>query len=389
MEALAIAAVSVPARRVSPMTRLDDNREFGNHYAMGDRTRVQGEIVFPNNIKELRLRKQLTQAQLGRLMDPPLSESTISKMESGERRLTNLQLADLATLLDCRPDDIPVVSGRDEPAGVRRWQRAQNDAVRHSIESGAAATGYVLAQLRKKYGRTMQQVADAIGMTLSVYHRVEMASRIIQHDEIEAVAKFYGLTANRLIAMFERRARDNRKELESGTPPERLLPRTPRALLKEDGRWGQLGAIERYAMRRSIRYVGRSDASAPLPVFGNLISDEGGSRHFAIDRKSAVDEIAPSDLLPPRKGAFLVRNFSQRLGFLLRPGALAYVDPQAPVALGDLAFLVRRDGSADAALVVGDGIGPLRFKMYNPDEEMPIDDPRIAEVLRIGMLILP
>jgi len=371
------------------MTRLDDNREFGNHYAMGDRARVQGEIVFPNNIKELRLLKQLTQAQLGRLMDPPLSESTISKMESGERRLTNLQLADLATILDCRPDDIPVVSGRDAPAGVRRWQRAQHDAVRHSIESGAAATGYVLAQLRKKYGKTMQQVADAIGMTLSVYHRVEMASRIIQHNEIEAVAGFYGLTPKRLIAMFERRAHANREELASGTPPERLLPRTPRALLKEDRQWGQLGAIERYAMRRSIRYVGGPAAPPALPLCGSLISDAEGSRHFTIDREKVIDEIAAGDLLPPREGAFLVRNFSQRLGFLLRPGALAYVDPQAPAALGDLAFLVRRDGSADAALVVGDGVGPLRFKMYNPDEELPIDDPQIAEVLRIGMLILP
>jgi len=33
--------------------------------------RIKGEIVFPNNIRELRLRKQLTQARLGRLMDPP------------------------------------------------------------------------------------------------------------------------------------------------------------------------------------------------------------------------------------------------------------------------------------------------------------------------------
>jgi hypothetical protein len=235
----------------------------------------------------------------------------------------------------------------------------------------------------------MQQVADAIGMTLSVYHRVEMASRIIQQDEIEAVAKFYGLTTNRLIAMFERRARDNRRELASGTPPERLLPRTPRALLKEDGRWGRLGAIERYAMRRSIRYVGAATTPATLPVCGGLASDKDGGRRFAIDRRQPHDELAVSDLVQPREGAFLVRNFSQRLGFLLRPGALAYVDPQAPVALGDLAFVVRRDGSADAALVVGDGVGPLRFKMYNPDEEVPIDDAQIAEVLRIGMLILP
>jgi hypothetical protein len=84
-----------------------------------------------------------------------------------------------------------------------------------------------------------------------------------------------------------------------------------------------------------------------------------------------------------------VRNFSQRLGVLLRPGALAYVDPQVPAAMGDIVFLTRKDGTADAAVVIGDGIGPLMLKMYNPEEQVPISDPSIASVLRVGMLVLP
>jgi transcriptional regulator with XRE-family HTH domain len=77
--------------------------------------RVRGEIVFPNNIKLLRLRRQLTQAQLGRLMEPPVAESTISKVERGERRQTNLQLANLAVLLGCSPGAIQ--SSRRETPG--------------------------------------------------------------------------------------------------------------------------------------------------------------------------------------------------------------------------------------------------------------------------------
>jgi transcriptional regulator with XRE-family HTH domain len=357
--------------------------------AVEQRMRVRGEIVFPNNIRDLRVRRELTQAQLGRLMDPPVGESTISKMESGERRLTNLQLANLATILACRPDEIPVVASRDPAPGVRRWQKAQQDAVRHSIESGAAATGYVLAQLRKKSGKTMQQVANAIGMTLSVYHRVEMGSRLIQADEIEAVAKFYGLGAGKLIGMLESRTHDNLKELEKGVPPERLLPRTPRALLKEDARWGRLGALERYAIRRSIRYVGPATKGTALPVYGRVETRKDGGRHFVIDRDVMVDQVRLDELLVPGEECFLVRNFSQRLGFLMRPGALAYVDPQTPTALGDIAFFLRRAGTADAAVVIGDGLGPLRLKMYNPEEEIPIDDPDIAAVLRIRMLMLP
>ncbi|MGC2200962.1 MAG: helix-turn-helix transcriptional regulator [Stellaceae bacterium] len=351
--------------------------------------RVRGEIVFPNNIKELRLRKHLTQAQLGRLMDPPVGESTISKMESGERRLTNLQLANLAVILACRPEEIPVVAGRDPSAGVQRWQRAQHEVVQRSIESGAAATGYVLAQLRKKSGKTMQQVANAIGLTLSVYHRVEMASRIVQAHEIEAAAKFYGLPAAKLIGMFERRTRDNLQQLEKGVAPEQLLPRTPRSLLKDDAKWGRLGALERYAIRRSIRYVGVPRKPAALPVYGSNSANKDGVHHFVIDRDVVVDQIPVEELVAADDQSFLVRNYSQRLGFLIKPGALACVDPHTPVAIGDVAFIVRRDGTADAALVIGEGVGAVKLKMYNPEEEIAVDDPSISTVLRIRVLIFP
>jgi transcriptional regulator with XRE-family HTH domain len=334
----------------------------------------------------------MTQAQLGRMMDPPIGESAISKMESGERRLSNLQLVDLATILRCQPDEIPVISGRDSAAGVQRWQRAQQEVVGSSIASGAAAAGYVLAQLRKKYGKTMQQVASAIGMTLSVYHRMEMASRMIQAEEIDRVAVFYGLKSAELIALVETRTNDNLEQLKNGVPLEQLLPRVPRSLLKEDSKWGRLGALERYAMRRSIRYAA-PPASAPenpaLPVYGRMKSGKDGVHHFIVERDAAVDQIPVADLLHPGEEGFLIRNFSQRLGVLLRPGALAYVDPAVPVAMGDIAFLVRKDGTADAAVVIGDGVGPLMLKMYNPEEQVPIGHPSITAVLRVGMLVLP
>src|SRR5580658_655672 len=239
--------------------------------------RARSEIVFPNNIRDLRMRRHMTQAQVGRMMDPPVGESTVSKMESGERRLTNLQLASLAAILRCRPEEIPVITGRDSAEGVKRWQRAQQEVVGSSIASGAAAAGYVLAQLRKKHGKTMQQVADAIGMTLSVYHRMEMASRMIQNDEIDKVADFYDMRSDELITLFERRTIDNLEQLKKGIPVEQLLPRVPRSLLKEGAKWGRLGALERYALQRSIRYAGAPAAEpASLPVFGGVKIDNSG-----------------------------------------------------------------------------------------------------------------
>ncbi|HEV2189801.1 MAG TPA: helix-turn-helix transcriptional regulator [Stellaceae bacterium] len=353
--------------------------------------RARAEIVFPNNIRDIRLRRGMTQAQVGRMMEPPIGESAVSKMESGERRLTNLQLASLAAILNCPPEEIPVVTGRDPIDGVRRWQQAQQEVVGSSIASGAAAAGYVLAQLRKKHGRTMQQVASAIGMTLSVYHRMEMASRMIQAEEIEKVAKFYGMTAADIVALIERRTTDNLRQLKEGVPVEQLLPRVPRSLLKEDAKWGRLGALERYALRRSIRYSPAAPSPQPtsLPVRGRMKAGQNSVNRFTIDREAVAEQVAIHDLLRPSETGFLVRNFSQRLGVLLRPGALAYVDPEIPAAMGDIVFLTRTDGTADAAVVVGDGIGPLMLKMYNPEEQIPIGDPGIAAVLRVGMLLLP
>ena len=45
--------------------------------------RARSEIVFPNNIRDLRLSRQMTQAQVGRMMDPPVSRS--GRVENGKR----------------------------------------------------------------------------------------------------------------------------------------------------------------------------------------------------------------------------------------------------------------------------------------------------------------
>ena len=163
----------------------------------------------------------------------------------------------------------------------------------------------------------------------------------------------------------------------------------PRSLLKDGAKWGRLGALERYAFQRSIRYSATPSEPASLPVCGRMKTDNTGSHRFSIDRDAAVDQMPLGDLLRPSESGFLVRNYSQRLGVLLRPGALAYVDPQVPAAMGDIVFLARKDGTADAAVVIGDGIGPLTLKLYNPEEQIPISDPSIATVLRVGMLVLP
>ena len=51
------------------------------------------------------------------------------------------------------------------------------------------------------------------------------------------------------------------------------------------------------------------------------------------------------------------------------------------------AYLITNNQLASTA--IGDGIGALTLKMYNPEEQLAISDPSIAAVWRVGMLVMP
>jgi hypothetical protein len=71
-----------------------------------------------------------------------------------------------------------------------------------------------------------------------------------------------------------------------------------------------------------------------------------------------------------------IKNRERRAAFDQPPVGETRLDPGLP-------------GRRDAGRHQRRGMAPLRLKMCNREEEIPVDDERIAEVLRIGMLILP
>ena len=165
----------------------------------------------------------------------------------------------------------------------------------------------MLAQLRKKHGKTMQQVANAIGMTLSVYHRMEMASRMIQGGRDRGGRRILrDDRAAELIALFERRTADNLRQLKNGVPAEQLVAAGAPLAVEEDAKWGRLGALERYAMRRSIRYVGAPPEARPRCRFCGEMKSRARTavHHFTIDLDAAVEQIPLRDLLRPSEKGF-------------------------------------------------------------------------------------
>ena len=82
----------------------------------------------------------------------------------------------------------------------------------------------------------------------------------------------------------------------------------------------------------------------------------------------------------------MIRNFSQR-GAAKAGRARLCRSADAGID-GRHRFLIRKGETADAAVVIGGGIGPLMLKMYNPDEQIALGGPSVAAVLRVGMLVL-
>lgn len=349
------------------------------------RSVVRGEVVFPNNIERLRKAKGLTQSDLGRMLTPPMGVSTISKVESGARRLTNLQIEDIARALGVQAAEIPVVKGRDAAAEIREWGRVQRDTVRWSVESGAAAIAYVLAALRTKHRKTLTDVAQAIGKTISVYHRIEMATRLATAEELKAIADFYKMSERALHKLIEERIAKHQEELKKGVAPEDLLPRRPRALLWDNERFAGVGVLEREALRRSLRVVTPRTIET-LPVYGEMTGTP--SPEFVFDRTAVIGNVPIPDFCGNGEGWFAARAYSNRVGIALRPGSLVYVNTRRMPSVGDLVLFVRAEGKrADCAVVVGDGFKEMRLRMYNPDEEIAIDDPAVTEIYRIAAAV--
>jgi transcriptional regulator with XRE-family HTH domain len=70
---------------------------------------------FSSNLAEIRRSKNLTQTELGSLLDPPALQKTISHYECGRQRPPMKRLIELATVLDVSVDVL--IRDNKRPAG--------------------------------------------------------------------------------------------------------------------------------------------------------------------------------------------------------------------------------------------------------------------------------
>ena len=133
---------------------------------------AQEEIIFPNNIRNIRLAKGMKMTELAR--QSGLSLSAVSKIEKGVRRLNQKQLLNICNLLGCKLSDI-FIKDTDEVAS--KWQDEINRRMTDNEDSGLKILGRGIRKIRQQSGKTIAQAAKDAGMTLSVYHKIEVGQR--------------------------------------------------------------------------------------------------------------------------------------------------------------------------------------------------------------------
>ena len=97
---------------------------------------AQEEIIFPNNIRNIRASKGMKMTELARRAN--LSLSAVSKIEKGVRRLNQKQLLNVCTILGCKLSDIFI---HESDSVAQNWQNEIKRRLNDNEDSGLKIFG--------------------------------------------------------------------------------------------------------------------------------------------------------------------------------------------------------------------------------------------------------
>ena len=320
---------------------------------------AQEEIIFPNNIRNIRLKNGMKMTELARRAG--LSLSAVSKIEKGVRRLNQKQLLNICNILGCKLSDI-FIKESDEVA--EQWQTEIKRRLNDNEDGGLKIFGSGLRRIRQQTGKTIARAAKDAGMTLSVYHKIEVGQREIYENEIEPLAKSFAMTVESMfdkIAMLYKSG-DLNKHINKVKERVKSVLEPGNPLSSMDMSGGLYGAKLYDSARRKL-----------VPVFG---MPSGKAITLKKSDKSMI--VAPS-ALEGRKGIYAVMPNSKRLNGFIPEKSYLFADAMTPAKPGDLAIAIDTDFDAldndttvDAQIVTvrQDSKGKVYGHIASPEEKV-------------------
>lgn len=320
---------------------------------------AQEEIIFPNNIRNIRLGIGMKMTELSRRAK--LSLSAVSKIEKGVRRLNQKQLLNICNILGCKLSDI-FIKESDEVAD--QWQSEIKRRLTDNEGSGLKIFGSGLRKIRQKSGKTIAQAAKDASMTLSVYHKVEVGQREIYPAEIEPLAKSFKYTADGLFDEIAALYKSGELNKQISKVKERvksvLIPGNPLSGIDLPG--SLYGAKLYDSARRKL-----------VPVLG---TPAGKGISFKKSDKTMI--VAPM-ILEGHAGAYAVVPNTKRLGGVIPEKSYVFADAGTLPVAGDMAVCIDADFdtmdpkdtvTAQVVMVRADSKGNLYGHVWSPEEKI-------------------
>lgn len=320
---------------------------------------AQEEIIFPNNIRNIRASKGLKMTELAKRAN--LSLSAVSKIEKGVRRLNQKQLLNVCTILGCKLSDIFI---HETDAVAQNWQKEIKRRLTDNEGGGLKIFGSGLRKIRQRCEKTIAEAAKAANMTLSVYHKIEVGQREVYEDEIDVLSKAFGYTRSQLFDEIAKLYKSGELTKQIDKVKERvksvLEPVNPESGLDIQG--GLYGAQLYDNARKKL-----------VPVFGTP-----NGKSIKLKKSDETMIVAPTTL-EGHSGIYAIIPNSKRLGGFIPETSYVFADANTKPEVGDLAVCINADFSkmtseetVDAQIVIvrQDSHGKKYGHVSNPEEKI-------------------
>ncbi len=320
---------------------------------------AQEEIIFPNNIRDIRAAKGMKMTELAKRAN--LSLSAVSKIEKGVRRLNQRQLLNVCNILGCKLSDIFI---HESDAMAQNWQNEIKRRLSDNEGSGLKIFGSGLRKIRQRSEKTIADAARAANMTLSVYHKIEVGQREVYENEIDVLAQAFGYTADQLFDEIAKLYKSGELTKQINKVTERvksvLEPINPMSGL--DVQCGLYGAQLYDSARKKL-----------IPVFGK---PEGNK--IKLKKSDETMIVAPSTV-EGCTGVYAIIPNSKRLGGFIPESSYVFADSNIKPKVGDLAVCINADFSdmkseetanAQIVLVCQDSHGGMYGHVVAPEEKV-------------------
>jgi len=277
------------------------------------------EIIFPNQIRMFRRVRGISMKKLADHLN--MSLSAISKIERGYRRIDENQLNRLTDLLNCPPEAIFVTEESSQPEVIKAWKTEQERRNKINAGSGLKTLGAGLRYLRGQKKLTLFKVAKGAGLTLSVYHRIEMGQREVEENVLERIAHALGYSGTDLqLKIYEldmSGALDELKNNDSKSGVETCK-----------GGYNDL-PVSRFMMKNA------DSQEVTVQVYG--MPQEDGT--LLIDKTHPVGSVICPSTLSKELDLYGVRLTTNSLGPFIPKRSVLVIAPHAKIVDGDIVAL--------------------------------------------------